>query len=66
MGSDFTYIAVVVVLCATFIWGFHFYFTLPPPPGPDVVRLDKLEADLAALAKKVDSIATAVNMRQLR
>ncbi len=57
--------AMTIIACSA-LWGFHFYYTRPPPPGPEVTRFVQIEADMAALAKKLDSVATAVNMRQLR
>ncbi len=48
------------------MWAFHFYLTLPPPPGPDLVHLTKLDQQVDALTKQIDSLKTAVNMRQLR
>ncbi len=56
----------LTIVAASALWGFHFYFTRPPPPGPEVARFVQIEADMAAMSKKLDSIATAVNMRQLR
>ena len=61
-----TLATALTIISASALWGFHFYFTLPPPPGPEVARFVQIEADLAALTKKLDSLATAINMRQLR
>ncbi len=48
------------------LWGFCFYLTKPVPPPVDEARLVQLDQAIKDQAKQLDSLKTAVNMRQLR
>lgn len=50
---------------AAFLWGFTFYVTRPLPPRDDE-KIAQLESRIDDLAKQLDSVRSAVSMRQLR
>mgnify|MGYP001578584166 FL=1 len=62
-----TIATAISIIVASTLWGFHFYVSRPVPPPPGAaVDLVQLEQTVADMRKQLDSLKTAVNMRQLR
>lgn len=68
-GNPPSWDAAAILGVSAVLWAFTFFVTRPAPPPPppfDEARILYLEGAVKDLTKQLDSVKTAVNMRQIR